>query len=63
MDPNEALRQLRLLVKQLQAEDGNPPYPTFVQHARDLAEYADALDGWLSHGGFLPTPWAQGGIR
>lgn len=60
MDPNEALRLMRLTIKQMRVEDrpvGGIARPEFVQHARDLAEYAEALDGWLSRDGVLPLDW------
>ena len=57
MDPDETLRQIRLIMAQMGVEDGNPPYPAFVQHARDLAEKVEALDEWLLRGGFAPEPW------
>lgn len=63
MDPNEALRQIRLYIKQMQVEDqpvgiGNQnAKPEFIQHARDLAETFEGLDEWMSKGGFLPKAW------
>ena len=60
MDPNEALRQIRLTIKQLQVEDkpvGGIALPQFIQHARDLAELVEGLDEWLSKDGFLPADW------
>jgi hypothetical protein len=60
MDPNEALRQIRLLIKQMQLEDGPVSAgarPEFIQHARDLAETVEGLDEWLSKDGFLPDDW------
>lgn len=61
MDPDEALRQIRLLIKQLRVEDtvGNPDAPlgAFRQHARDLAETVEGLDEWISRDGFLPFDW------
>lgn len=63
MDPDEALRQARLLIAQMRVEDTPPggigTSPTFVQHARDLAEQVEALDEWLSKGGFLPKAWQR----
>lgn len=50
MDPNEALRELRDLVKDTLAGPLN-------QTAIDLSERFEALDAWLSKGGFLPKPW------
>ena len=65
MDPNEALRQVRLLVKQMEVEDTPPggvgTSPTFVQHARDLAVQVEALGEWLTKDGVLPHAWAPGG--
>lgn len=60
MDPNEALRQIRLLIKQMRVEDApisGVARPEFVQHARDLAEQVEALDEWLDKGGFPPDAW------
>jgi hypothetical protein len=28
-----------------------------VGHAERLAELVEALDGWITRGGFLPTQW------
>lgn len=62
MDPDETLRQIRLLIAQLNAEDGNPPYPLFVQHARDLAEAVENLDAWITAGGSAPSDWPLVGM-
>lgn len=55
MDPNEALRALRAALADfdtaLDADDAN-------QAAMRLYDAADALDGWLSKGGFPPQDWA-----
>ena len=47
MDPNETLRELRYLVKEFDFED--------VPLARDIVERIQALDEWLTKGGF--SPW------
>lgn len=61
MDPNEALRLIRANIAQMRVEDtpvgGIGTSPTFVQHARDLAETIEGLDEWLSKDGFLPSDW------
>ena len=44
MDPNEVLR----LFREALAE----------QRWHDAAEHADALDGWMTAGGFPPWSWA-----
>lgn len=63
MDPDEALRQIRLTIAQLRVEDAKGQQHlvlgTFVQHARDLAELIEGLDGWITGGGFLPGDWAD----
>lgn len=63
MDPDEALRQIRLLVRQLHVEDrpvGNQNARLeFVQHARDLAEAIEGLDSWMTRGGFPPKAWTK----
>jgi hypothetical protein len=43
MDPNETLRLMRLALAEGDLETA--------------AELADALDGWISTGGFLPDAW------
>lgn len=50
MDPNEALRQIR---------ESASRYLDSGRHvdAGTLAEHVEALDEWLSRGGFLPDAW------
>lgn len=45
MDPNQALKNLRDMIRD--TED------------LDLIEQFEALDGWLSRGGFLPADWER----
>ena len=52
MDPDATLKQLRELCRQAMLE---VDLPTFL--AEDLAEQFQALDMWLSRGGFLPHAW------
>lgn len=61
MDPDETLRLIRAYIAQMRVEDGSPLGEPlmFVQHARDLADTVEALDGWLSRGGFRPRAWVQ----
>lgn len=57
MDPNETLRLLRLTIKQMRVDD----HPDVRKaHADEVAEYFEALDGWLSGGGFPPEAWREG---
>jgi hypothetical protein len=64
MDPNETLRIIRATIKQMRVEEPTPyreARPEFIQHARDLAAHVEALDEWLTQGGFLPATWQRGG--
>lgn len=54
MDPEETLRLIRLTIKQMRA-DTDPGVRK--AHADELAEYVEALDEWLSNGGFPPEVW------
>jgi len=56
MDPNETLRLIRLTIKQMDVDE----HPLIRKsHADQIAEYFEALDEWLSKGGFLPTDWEK----
>lgn len=52
MDPDEALRRIRELVRP-GAERDDPD-------GSELSELVAGLDEWLSKGGFLPAPWQAG---
>lgn len=49
MDPNTALANLRNMMK-ARVFQSHP-------HAVTAREAFEALDGWLSRGGFLPDDW------
>lgn len=54
MDPNTTLANLRIaLAVWSESRDAD----TINDAANNAAEAAQALDEWLSRGGFLPTPW------
>lgn len=57
MDPDETLRIIRLTIAQMRVDD-EAGVPEFKQHARDLAEHIEALDEWMSKGGFKPKEWS-----
>ena len=61
MDPNAALDNLREAVARYNEayDNGDPEGCRYAAH--DLAEAADALDGWITRGGFLPTGWQRKG--
>jgi hypothetical protein len=51
MDPNECLKKIRSLCMLAQTDGLG------TDEAKDLAEHIQALDGWISKGGFLPSDW------
>lgn len=54
MDPNACLMELRELTRMV--NDGE----AFAERNLErIAELVEALDGWLSRGGFLPTVWQR----
>ena len=53
MDPNTALTDIRDLIAHTYTADG----PAAEDSCRRLYELVEALDGWLSNGGFLPDAW------
>lgn len=54
MDPNATLEEIRNRVQDIRAatNDGDA-----AEHALRLAELVEAMDGWLSKGGFAPADW------
>jgi hypothetical protein len=54
MDPNETLTELRRLVSR-----AHEPITMTGGHAQSFAESFEALDEWLSRGGFLPEAWSR----
>lgn len=59
MDPNETLRRIREAVARWTELEGKGPEwqaeRTLI--AAELIEHVEALDGWLTRGGFLPWAW------
>lgn len=55
MDPNMTLHELRELCGEALAESGNKR----ADLVDEIAERFDALDQWLSRGGFVPSAWAH----
>lgn len=55
MDPNAALRNMREAISRTWEAEGEADR---LAAAEDLAVAAEALDSWLSTGGFLPSGWA-----
>ena len=55
MDPNEALKRIRTIVNE-SSRTGDLPDS---DQTETLLESIEALDAWLSHGGFLPKAWER----
>jgi hypothetical protein len=56
MDPDEALKKARAALK---AFHDAPDAERSMIAGADLADAFEALDGWLSKGGFLPRDWQR----
>lgn len=56
MDPDANLEEQRFIIKRLLDEDSEH---LDTGDAVRLAELAEALDGWIKAGGFLPAPWRR----
>ena len=61
MDPNTNLQQQRRLAAEiLRLRDARKPDEFRICNLADeLSELVQALDGWISRGGFLPDAWQQ----
>lgn len=57
MDPEETLRRLREMTAAHFA--GAYRDEEAAANLNEMAEHFDALDGWLSKGGFLPLAWRR----
>ena len=59
MDPNAALETARRLAAEIfnGAMAGGLAPDEMASAGMDLAEAFQALDEWLSHGGFTPAEW------
>lgn len=55
MDPNAALVKLRGSIHAFRENDDE--FNRHWDHAETLVEAIEALDEWLSKGGYLPADW------
>jgi hypothetical protein len=60
MDPDEALKKAREAIARYRRTLPCNDYDQ-LGHADALADAFEALDGWLSKGGFPPKAWSTGG--
>jgi hypothetical protein len=54
MDPNENLKQQLAIARAILADKSDHSFG-----AVQLAELVEALDGWITKGGFLPDRWRK----
>jgi len=64
MDPNTALANMRAAIAEYrrvdaERESGLATFARLAEIGAEIAESADALDGWVSRGGFLPSAWQR----
>jgi hypothetical protein len=57
VDPNTTLAELREHVRLVNDESTSPALR--ATHAEWAVEKFEALDTWISNGGFFPTPWLE----
>lgn len=57
MDPDAALQLVRDGIVELRAAAEGDSNDAEIEAAHELADAVQALDEWLSKGGFLPADW------
>lgn len=57
MDPNEALRMIREAVELMRETPNTIADADTYERVHRLMDSVEALDEWLSRGGFLPDAW------
>lgn len=59
MDPNQTLQEIREFIVAYNTLPDRTPEYRFAELLDDIATRFEALDGWLSTGGFLPDSWTR----
>lgn len=62
MDPDEALAACRRLAVRV-AKGSSASLESKLELAQELGEQFEALDEWLTNGGFKPAEWRRSGNR
>lgn len=57
MDPDAALRRFRVALSQYHQTSVTEDDSVLLALAYEAMEAAEALDEWLTRGGFLPAAW------
>ena len=60
MDPDKTLEQIREEIRKLRRWMRHPSYDdpdNRLSEAEELVDLVEALDGWLTKGGFPPKDW------
>ena len=57
MDPNACLAEIRALVDKINSDDAVKDLEYCGGLGAELAEKIDALDSWITRGGFIPREW------
>jgi hypothetical protein len=60
MDPDQALHNLREGLRKVRAAQDKDKAVDGTVALEDVLSAAEALDGWLAGGGFLPKLWQSG---
>lgn len=60
MDPNQTLKDLRAAVTDYNMYERDSDPNGMGIAADDIVQYIEALDTWLSEGGFWPSAWKKG---
>lgn len=58
MDPDEALATLLRVVERMRTQGGPRDIPDAYDSLEIMVDHFEALDEWLSTGGYPPAGWA-----
>ena len=60
MDPDANLQEQREIIARMNRPENEGGYQGYGRDVARIAELAQALDEWLTGGGFLPRQWCKG---